>query len=253
MSTLVRRSTNRWVRRSCSASDRRSSIARVRSCQWAGSRSQSGRLATKVQVRIWAMRLPTACRCRRRCGRRTRPDAANQSSGIDAARTTKPKSVEHQFGMLGRRRSCDSRGSGSTSQRSATSAAARRRAHALRRRGRRCRAPSASSAGGACVRPSLRRRRVEARLRARRCEAKSRSRLRHCSDLHRIEAMRPPAPRPVRPRTAAQRPVTPKVPSRRWRPARPAIWPNSAGVEARGTGSRRTCGRRRRRRDRRRD
>ena len=57
ISTLVRRSTKRAVRRSCSASDRRSSIARVRSCQWPGSASQCGRLAAKVQVRIWAMRL----------------------------------------------------------------------------------------------------------------------------------------------------------------------------------------------------
>ena len=55
--TLVRRSTKRPVRRSCSASDRRSSIARVRSCQWAGSASHCGRFAAKVQVRIWAMRL----------------------------------------------------------------------------------------------------------------------------------------------------------------------------------------------------
>ena len=38
ISTLVRRSTKRAVSRSCSASDRRSSIARVRSCQWPGSR-----------------------------------------------------------------------------------------------------------------------------------------------------------------------------------------------------------------------
>ena len=57
MSALVRRSTKRWVSCSCSASDRLSSMARVRSCQCSGSASQSTRLDTKVQVRIWAMRL----------------------------------------------------------------------------------------------------------------------------------------------------------------------------------------------------
>ena len=56
ISTLVRRSTKRSVRRSCSASDSLSSTARVRSCQCSGSASQSGRLAAKVQVRICAMR-----------------------------------------------------------------------------------------------------------------------------------------------------------------------------------------------------
>ena len=56
ISTLVRRSTNRSVSRSCSASDSLSSTARVTPCQCSGSASQSGRLAAKVQVRIWAMR-----------------------------------------------------------------------------------------------------------------------------------------------------------------------------------------------------
>ena len=56
ISTLVRRSTKRSVSRSCSASDSLSSTARVTPCQCSGSASQSGRLATKVQVRIWAMR-----------------------------------------------------------------------------------------------------------------------------------------------------------------------------------------------------
>ena len=56
ISTLVRRSTKRSVNLSCSASDSLSSTARVTSCQCAGSASQSGRLAAKVQVLIWAMR-----------------------------------------------------------------------------------------------------------------------------------------------------------------------------------------------------
>ena len=56
MSTEVLRSTNRFVNRSCSASDSLSSISRVFSCQCAGSASQPGRLDTKVQVRICAMR-----------------------------------------------------------------------------------------------------------------------------------------------------------------------------------------------------
>ena len=56
ISTLVRRSTKRSVSRSCNASDSLSSTARVTPCQCAGSASQSGRLAAKVQVRIWAMR-----------------------------------------------------------------------------------------------------------------------------------------------------------------------------------------------------
>ena len=57
ISALVRRSTKRWVSCSCRASDRLSSIARVRSCQCSWSASQSTRLDTKVQVRMWAMRL----------------------------------------------------------------------------------------------------------------------------------------------------------------------------------------------------
>ena len=56
ISTLVRRSTKRSVSRSCSASESLSSTARVTPCQCSGSASQSGRLAAKVQVRIWAMR-----------------------------------------------------------------------------------------------------------------------------------------------------------------------------------------------------
>ena len=56
ISTLVRRSTKRSVRRSCSASESLSSTARVTPCQCSGSASQSGRLAAKVQVRMWAMR-----------------------------------------------------------------------------------------------------------------------------------------------------------------------------------------------------
>ena len=45
MRTAVRRSMKRCVSRSCSASDRRSSMARVWSCQCAGSSSQPGRCA----------------------------------------------------------------------------------------------------------------------------------------------------------------------------------------------------------------
>ena len=56
ISTLVRRSTKRSVNRSCNASDSLSSTARATPCQCSGSASQSGRLAAKVQVRMWAMR-----------------------------------------------------------------------------------------------------------------------------------------------------------------------------------------------------
>ena len=66
---------------SCSASDRLSSMARVRSCQCSGSASQSTRFDTKVQVRIWAMRLasvsisPSVRSASATC-------LANQSSGM---------------------------------------------------------------------------------------------------------------------------------------------------------------------------
>ena len=57
INTLVRRSTKRAVRRSCKASESLSSTPRVTPCQCSGSASQSGRLATKVQVRTCAIRV----------------------------------------------------------------------------------------------------------------------------------------------------------------------------------------------------
>ena len=56
INTLVRRSTKRSARRSCSASDSLSSTPRVMPCQCSGSASQSGRFAAKVQVLMWAIR-----------------------------------------------------------------------------------------------------------------------------------------------------------------------------------------------------
>ncbi len=64
MSTEVLRSTKRFVNLSCSASDRRSSISRVFSCQCVGSASQPARLETKRPCTDMSDAAPTACRCR---------------------------------------------------------------------------------------------------------------------------------------------------------------------------------------------
>ena len=81
INTLVRRSTKRSVSRSCSASDNLFSTSRVMPCQCSGSASQSGRLAAKVQVRIWAIRpdsVSISPSVRSACS----TWAANQASGI---------------------------------------------------------------------------------------------------------------------------------------------------------------------------
>ena len=89
INTLVRRSTKRSARRSCSASDKRSSTPRVMPCQCSGSASQSGRFAAKVQVLMWAIRFASVSispSVRSACA--TCP--ANQSGGIVPSRIRKP-------------------------------------------------------------------------------------------------------------------------------------------------------------------
>ena len=89
INTLVRRSTKRSARRSCSASDSLSSTPRVMPCQCSGSASQSGRFAAKVQVLMWAIRFASVSispSVRSACA----TCAANQSGGIVPSRIRKP-------------------------------------------------------------------------------------------------------------------------------------------------------------------
>ena len=102
INTLVRRSTKRSVSRSCSASDNLFSTSRVIPCQCSGSPSQSGRLATKVQVRICAIR-PDSVSISPLTRSAWSTWAANQSSGIRPFFIRKSIERGHQFGM-GRRR-----------------------------------------------------------------------------------------------------------------------------------------------------
>ena len=89
INTLVRRSTNRSVRRSCSASESLSSTLRATACQCSGSASQSGRFATKVQVRTCAIRFESVSispSVRSACA----TWAENQSTGILPSRIRNP-------------------------------------------------------------------------------------------------------------------------------------------------------------------
>ncbi|MFK4583568.1 hypothetical protein ABIF83_007045 [Bradyrhizobium ottawaense] len=92
INTLVRRSTKRSVKRSWSASDNLFSTSRAIPCQRSGSFSQSGRLATKVQVRICAIRADSVS-----MSPSTRSAwviwASNQASGMQLFRIRKPYSV----------------------------------------------------------------------------------------------------------------------------------------------------------------
>ena len=65
-------------------------------------------------------------------------------------------------------------------------------------------------------------------------ESKSSRALRHSAGGHRLERGAPPPAATRSSSIASQAPVTPNVPSRRKRPARPAIWPTSCGVEPAG-------------------
>ena len=89
INTLVRRSTKRSASRSCKASESLSSTLRVTACQCSGSASQSGRFATKVQVRTCAIRFDSVSispSVRSACA--TWPE--NQSTGILPSRIRKP-------------------------------------------------------------------------------------------------------------------------------------------------------------------
>ncbi len=89
INTLVRRSTKRSASLSCSASDSRSSMARVTPCQCSGSASQSGRFAANVQVLICAIRVESVSispSVRSACSIWW----ANQSSEILPSRIRKP-------------------------------------------------------------------------------------------------------------------------------------------------------------------
>ena len=125
ISALVRRSTKRCVSCSCSASDS-AVLDRARALLPVGRdrRSQSARLETNVQVRMCAMRLasvsmsPSVRSARATC-------LANQSSGMRSLGDHQ-ELVERgdQLGVVLRRRSCGSRGSGRRPTAVATAAGA---------------------------------------------------------------------------------------------------------------------------------
>ncbi len=211
INTLVRRSTKRSVRRSCNASDSLSSTARATPCQCSGSASQSGRLATKVQVLTCAIRL----------------ERVSMSPSVRSAWATwrgepvgRDVTLSHQKSIEGHRpvrhgwpaRSCGSREPGrhpTTARRRPGFAPARRTSSSRAA----CSSTRMSSAVGARVRPGLGRRHRRATPARRRSR---RNRDRNCA----IAACAPA--RSVWLSSActssgsngSQRPVVPKVPSR---------------------------------------
>ena len=214
--------------RSCSASDNLFSTSRAIPCQCSGSASQSGRLATKVQVRICAIRPDSVSISP---STRSAWSTWAREPGVGNAALLHQEAVErgHQLGMGGRRQPPVIRDLAGLPQPFHGGRAMRHVAHLAvaggvvehahvlgdRRAGQRL--WPGDSASDTCSAPS---------------EAKSSLELRHCSILTLSKVWFCSALTSSG-SNGAQRPVVPKVPLRVARPARPAICANSDGVSRR--------------------